>query len=520
MRTATLPVLLATILCLAASGCGPGTPARATPLPPEPTRPPATRTPLPPRATPVPPGEDPAPVTPAASATAPSPGGLAPVTIQEGNQLPRRGLEPKRSAELEDNRIGVLVGGLTGGGWKPGDPWDSTWMVERVTSLGLKRFRVSIDNLDAGSPDLDWSIPEFSIDPSHDALFTRLAENGVAITYVLTFWDKEAWPGGVGANCPRFKEEAEIQRYLDFARFIVGRFKDRVQTFEIWNEPNRQACPQWIEVADYVNLVRRAAPVIRQENPQARIVVGATSYLGEPESREYLFGVLASDAMPLVDVVSWHPMYGASPEFDSAYYERYPAVVRAIKDLAAANGFEGEYEADELTWFTSDGLFWDGWSRRYSDVVAAKYQARAILTHLGMDVTVGVGSALMFDTSWVSIPATIRNLCTLLAGAEAAELPIEIETGAREVVSYDFALPGGEYLVAVWLDRAAVEGDPGESADLAFPGFSAGRVTAIDVLNGFEQELLASEEEGRLVVRRLLIRDYPLLLRLAGVAAP
>ena len=129
---------------------------------------------------------------------------------------------------------------------------------------------------------------------------------------------------------PRFQTEGEIQRYLDFVQFIVHHFKDRIQYYEIWNEPNLRDRIQWIEVEDYINLVKRAAPVIRQEYPEAKIVVGSTSSLDDPASKEYLFTILRSDIMHLVDVVEWHPMYGCSPECDwlRQYYYEYPSIVQ------------------------------------------------------------------------------------------------------------------------------------------------------------------------------------------------
>ena len=443
-----------------------------------------------------------------------------PATIQEGNTFPKFGLHPEQSGELQDNRMGAFAGGLTGGGWKPGESWDYAWMANQIFSRGLKRFRVSIDNLDANSVDLDWSIPQLYIDPSHDALISLLAQNGVTMTYVLTFWDKDTWPGGKGANCPRFKDEAEIGRYLQFVQFMVHHFKDRIQNFEIWNEPNNQTCPQWIEAADYINLVNRAAPVIRQEYPEAKIVVGATTYLGETDSQDYLFKILNSDIMRLVDIVSWHPMYGTSPEFDPEYYLKYPSIVQKIKDTASAHGFKGTYEADELTWFTVDGQNWDGWSKRYSDTVAAKYTARGIVMHLGVDVTAGIGSALLFDPTWVSIPSTVENLSTIMAGAKTSSVPVEIKTDAKNVLSYAFSLSNGNTLVVLWADGVASEDNSGVSAILTLPGLTAHNVIGMDVLNGFEQQLVTNDENGNLVVRNLLVKDYPIIIQLTDLKSP
>ena len=88
---------------------------------------------------------------------------------------------------------------------------------------------------------------------------------------------------------------------------MVHHFKDRIQNYEIWNEPNTVNCPQRIDIDDYIHLVRQTASVIREEYPEAKIAVGGTNYLGESDSQEYLFKILNSDIMPLVDMVTWHP---------------------------------------------------------------------------------------------------------------------------------------------------------------------------------------------------------------------
>ncbi len=422
------------------------------------------------------------------------------ITLQLGNDLSLTNFQPQQSADLADNRIGVQ--------------FDSFGYPESydlgVYARGVKRARVAIAGLE---PELvDWEKPEFSIDPSHDEVFTRMADNGLTITYVLTFWDKETYPHGEGAPCARFKTEGEIERYLEFVRFIVNHFKDRVQYYEMWNEPDIKGyCPKYIEPSDYINLVKRTVPVIRQEYPEAKIVVGGVSNLRFSGAPEYLFDLLNSDIMPLVDVVSWHPMYGTSPEYDEYrdYYYRYPSLVQEIKDVATAHGFNGEYQADEIGWATPETAVPDQpWV--YSPIVAAKYFGRGILLHLGMDIGVGVP-----DDNDV-----VRNLSTLMASAQSVNLPLQIESAATNIVSYTFSLPNGDNLIALWTDGVAVEDDPGTEATLTIPNFSADEVAAIDVLYGFEQQLLTNTENGNLIIGDLLVRDYPIVLRISGVGSP
>ena len=435
--------------------------------------------------------------------------------LQDGNDLPRTWLVTRRSGELEDNRIGSV--GMNDMADPFGNPHDLQAIMEQVISIGLQQFRFTIVNIDGTL--VDWTKPEFAFEQRQKDFITGMDENGVKVTYLLEFRDDEL--GGEGRPLyPRFKTEAEIQRYLDYVRFVISNVKGHVTYYEIWNEPNIGDSVQWIEVEEYINLVRRVVPVIRQEDPQGKIMLAGTTYLHETESRDYLFSILRSDIMPMVDVVSWHPMYAASPEFDSEYYYEYPSIIQQIKDTASAHGFTGEYHAGEITWWTEPELGAQDWGIWYSDIAAAKYHARGTVMHLGMDVSVTNNSTPSAFSSRRFTDAAITNLCTIMAGAEAISLPLEIEIDATNVMSYSFSLSNGDYLVALWTDGVAVDDDPGISTTLTLPDFSIGEVLGIDVLYGFEQELITETENGNLVISNLLVKDYPTILRLTNVTLP
>jgi len=109
---------------------------------------------------------------------------------------------------------------------------------------------------------------------------------------------------------------------------------------------------------------------------------------------------------------------------------------------------------------------------------------------------------------------TKANLNTLMNGSRPVAIPVDIASEAENIASYGFALPDGDRLLALWTDGVAAVVDPGVSATLTFPGVSDTTVTGIDVYEGFEQELITSEEDGNLVIRDLLVKDYPIILRL------
>jgi len=258
------------------------------------------------------------------------------VILQVGNSIPRARLQPKRSGELADNRI---AGGH-----------DLPWVLD----LGVTRNTIGINEVEWSG--VIWSRPEFEVSSWLDDYVTTLAANGMILSNQMCFWDKAnhagIWEEPQGYS--RFQTEEEIQRYLEFVEFNVEHFKDRIEYYEIWNEPDNGGFPvQYIQVPDYINLVKRVAPVIRQAYPEAKIVISAGANLRF--SRDYLFELIGSEEskemLPLVDVIGWHPMYGTSPAYEEyiEYWYDYPSIVQQIKETASANGFVGEYYVDEIS---------------------------------------------------------------------------------------------------------------------------------------------------------------------------
>jgi len=257
--------------------------------------------------------------------------------------------------------------------------------------------------------------------------------------------------------------------------------------------------------------VKRVVPVIRDEDPEAKIVVPAVNPLSEPGARNYLFTILSSDVMPLVDAISWHIHSRESPEYAPEFYYNYPALVQEIRDVASANGFHGDYIAEELNFRipTDPSPYW---IPTYSDTVSAKYYARGIVIHLGMSLTTG----LCLD-SLTESPLRVRvihNLCTLMAGAKPSNVFMQIQSEAKNIRTYGFSLPDGSQLVALWTDGVANNDDPGVKATVTVQNATAQNVMGIDFFNDFEQPLNVNVESGNLVINDLLIKDYPIFLRL------
>jgi hypothetical protein len=353
-----------------------------------------------------------------------------------------------------------------------------------------------------------------SIPPEADRFIDEYADNGV--TVVLTLW--------LGADLApyetTFRTQDELDKFNEHVRFVVDHFKGRIPYYEIWNEPGIMTAEE------YAGLVRSTVPVIREADPQAKIIIGATPGNWEPDFPGYgdyqrssmdielLHGLLRSGVAPMVDGISWHPLYDHIAE--DPYYQGYPAMLQGIKDLAESQGFTGQYFADELLWRTVTEAAWAG-GPPVSAVVAAKHYTRAITLHRGYGVNVTINTFFIEPArEWIDDDAMwpIRNVAKVLAGAQPAALPVTVTGEVENVSQYAFTMENGDRLVGLWINGTPAEDDPGTPVKLTLPGASAQQVVAIDVLHGFEQELVQSAAGGDLVIEGFLLKDYPIFIRL------
>ena len=336
---------------------------------------------------------------------------------------------------------------------------------------------------------------------------------------------------GDGQNRPdltRFKNEEEIERYLDYVRFIVAYFKGRIKYYEIWNEPNVPASDSpWGQIAfeDYIRLLKRVAPVIREVDPDAKIVVGAVSGVwrsGYPGYGEwarhnldinYLEALASSDVMPLVDGISWHPFY--CTRADDSYYQAYPQTVDEIKQIAWEHGFRGIFISEEISWRTPD-VDSNSDLQPFDELIVTKYLIRSVVVHRGLDVMVGI--SMGESTSSRGVPSrdqAIATLNTIMAGAMPTneQLKVQVESeSSLDTENYSFFFPGDNKMIAIWTDGLPVENAIGEKFNIILKDITAKKITAIDVLYGVQQQLNWQQVNHDIHIFNIRIRDYPLFI--------
>lgn len=432
--------------------------------------------------------------------SAPTANSAQPLRTQSNNTNPRSILAIPPAAELPFNGLGEMY--YLG----CANVDEASLYVSHLSRLGLKWMRVSADLPDWPEVEQTGWYSDFSITPCQEKAVDLLYENDIKILYTLVYWDPEI---ETYAGYSRFRTDQEIQRFLEYIRFIIGQFKGKIEWYGLLNEPNCTGDDQrHVLVEDYINVARQAVPVIRELDPQAKIVIGEVTPLDETGSYDYLLQILNSDLMPEVDGIAWHGSSGLSLDYKPDFYRAYPTWIENIVSTAQNNGFGGQFLTTELHWRTPDtpqpiqGMPWF-----YSDTVSAKYYARGIVFHRGKGMLTGIG-----HEGYDSIPQvvqTVRSLAYLLAGAEPAEMVVRFSGQAANLQSFSFSAPDGDRMLAVWVDDQAVDVDPGVETDLSISGVDPKKVIAVDPLFGLEQEINATVENGQLIINGFWIRDYP-----------
>jgi hypothetical protein len=446
----------------------------------------------------------------------PTPSEIGNLILQEGNTSLAKIFNSLSSNDIqEDNRIGTH--GFFPYSWiycLEGSPFQDDY-----SGMGIKRIRLSFNEMEEWYGLNDQS--EY-LDEKNDGCINTFQNQGITISYIISFWDKEARNAGEEVPCQRFRNvgpgDPETEDYLQYVREIVSYLSKRgVHEYEIWNEPDNYACTQGIKPGNYTKLVELVVPAIKEINPEAKVFVGATTGTHAPSSAAYMRAVAdADEIMLIVDGLTWHPFYGPSPAYanGAGYYYNYPNLVNELKSLASNSGFTGEYRADEMMWRAfRDAEFADpGQPWLYEELVVPKYYVRVSMMHLGMDIAAGLNVNMH---GYPLVYYTMRNLSTVMAGHNTADLDVRINSSANRIMSYGFTMSNGDQLFALWNNGPAVEYDPGINATLTFifEDDMPASVTGIDVLHGYTQPLEYQVDGNQLIISDLRVKDYPIIVQ-------
>ena len=448
---------------------------------------------------------------------------------------------------LVSQGTGITVSSVLVGGAQEIESHRWYWPIQY--DMGLKWARIGYHD-----DTINWHWVEqekgvLAVDPITDASITELVQNGIHVVMCLNFGNR-LYQGNRARRLPQLwewyyenpeppKTDEALAAWVRYIRFMVDKYRDRVQYFEIWNEWNIDI--YWGDLPDvmhYIKISNIAIKVIRELAPQAKIMMGSISGFPyglatcSPDDLDHLvqqnITLQAIRALAKsVDVIGYHPFYAVDP--DSTQFLGYVEDVKAFKSFCNQAGFTGAFMASEFNVSASypapEGKNWWG-SYNASEIQKAKYCSRIAIMHTALDV----GS--FFCETWSSnypmdlsllrrsshaYPVTpmqpsaayyvTRNLSTLLDDFHGCDVPVVILPENAGIDTYSLQSKS-TLMIALWLRGRACDQSRFVSADVQVPdGFT--KALGLDTVNGEEQIL--DIVDG--TIKQVLVRDYPILIR-------
>jgi hypothetical protein len=394
------------------------------------------------------------------------------------------------------------------------------------------------------------------IDPVTDAAVTELVSQGVEIVMSLDFGNRlysgpagrvlpQLWEWNYDLPAPPTTPEA-LAAWARYVEFMVQHFRGRVKHFEIWNEWNIScywgAVPS---VEHYLAVARAAIPVIRKHTPDAKVMMG--SWAGFPhgistwtpaqvaaQEKQTLYLAATRELAREVDEIGWHPFYQTDPE----RLQRYTADVRALQQWLRGVGFRGHSMVTEWNYsalyppLTEEDAqrAWCG-GFKATEIEKAKYVAQVFARHtaLGLEsffCEMYFPYFAMLDLSLLrrSFDAdpisplqpqaayyVTRNLATMLDGLEPGELDYSLDGAPPNLEAFGLKASDGPAL-ALWLGGHAQDHCDGTAVDVRLKS-PCQKAIAYDPLNGVRQELTVTRSGETTLVKGVLVRDWPLVIR-------
>jgi len=210
---------------------------------------------------------------------------------------------PKNSKEIVASPFGIQAGTLV----------DS--LVERAAKIGVKWTRLS-----ASWPDIERQKGVYNWTET-DKAFNVALKNSITPFVTIGGGNKlysklNTYDNPVEAEIYGYKPEPPIKNpqameaYLNYVRAAVERYKDKIDYWEVWNEPNHRN--YWGSVPDgkeYGLLLVKTAKIIKELDPGCKIIGGAMAGI-DPKFTDDFLSVGSAN---LIDIISFHN-YGAVPE--------------------------------------------------------------------------------------------------------------------------------------------------------------------------------------------------------------
>jgi len=238
---------------------------------------------------------------------------------------------------------------------------------ELLKRTGVELLRISFgwDAIEAEKDRYDWLFWDE---------FVRMAVDDYGITLIPYICYTPQW-NSTGANDTLFFWDYPPKDFDEFGEFmgdIVSRYKNRIKSWEIWNEPDISI--YWRgSVAEYANLVKIGSEAVKKADPEATVVLGGIAY--NPEFIKSLFK--DHGISQYVEVVNCHNYFET--------WHPYP-VERIVDYIDDVHHVVEAYGDDQMIWMAEVGYSTFHKGSRVSNDYYAYYDYEHTLDYQAVDL--------------------------------------------------------------------------------------------------------------------------------------
>jgi len=222
-------------------------------------------------------------------------------------------------------------------------PWNHPWNNYKYPDAGALKKAVALMR-EAG---IGWVRMDFlweDIEPQkgklnfekYDYLVDLLTQNNIGILGLLSY--SVSWAGPTW-NSPPYSDES----FVNFAAQVIGRYKDKVQYWEIWNEPDDEQ--YWTPqdgLKRYTYLLKKVYLKAKEVAPDCKILNGGLS----KTITLSLKNIYKNGGKGYFDILAIHPFVNPLNAVDVA---RVKGLYNGCKKIMQDNG------DDKKVWFTELG---------------------------------------------------------------------------------------------------------------------------------------------------------------------
>jgi hypothetical protein len=240
-----------------------------------------------------------------------------------------------------------------------------------LRALGIDHLRVSFpwDSIEPAEGRFEWSFWDRFVD-------IAVGEYGITLLPYVAYTPEWA---GVASEAPVWtRPPRDDARFAAFVRALVERYRDRIHSWEIWNEPDNPA--YWSgDVTAFAHLLDAGAAAVRAADPTARVVLGGIAW-----NTQFVAALFAEHhAAAAVDVVNLHSYaetWSNDPiESLAGYVARVAAIIDRYGDREALWAAEVGYSS-----YRDGARVSDRYTATHAYEHTADYQADALVRMLAV----------------------------------------------------------------------------------------------------------------------------------------